>query len=79
MTMRCLFSLSGFDCDCTGLTYRIHGVSLYATDPAYQYSHIEECLTDMGLTGVRAEDLVNPVVKYVGNGYANSREEELGK
>ncbi len=58
---------------------RIHCVSLYWTDPAELFSHLEECLRDMGLTGVRPEELVNPVMDYIGIGFSGSTDAELGE
>ncbi len=59
---------------------RIHCVSLYWTDPAGLYAHLEECLRDMGLTGrVRPEELVNPVMDYIGLGLSQSTDAELGE
>ena len=42
------------------------------------FEHIDECLTDLGVTGVKAKELVAPVLGYGGIGYDVSSDEELG-
>ena len=58
-------------------TCRLHAVATHNTED-FIYNHVDGHLKEVGLTDVRARDLVDVVMGYTGNGYAHSTQEELG-
>ena len=59
-------------------TCRLHAVATHNTED-FIYNHVDGHLKEVGLTDVRARDLVDVVMGYTGNGYAHSTQEELGE
>ena len=60
----------------SGSTVRVHGVSV-CDDQLYFHTHCNEILNEMGVTGVRSEDILDVVDGYKGIGYGESTDEEL--
>ena len=60
------------------VSYRVHAVATHITQELI-LSHINSKLESMGITDTTAMDIVNPIVDYIGEGYAQSTQEELGE
>ncbi len=59
-------------------TCRLHAIATHVTEE-FIYSHIDEQLEALGVTGTCARDLVHATSDYVELGYGRSTTEELGK
>lgn len=47
-------------------------------DAKYFHDHVNETLTELGLTDVRSEEILNIIEGYKGRGYGLSTQDELG-
>ena len=56
----------------------IHGVAV-CDDAAYFHSHANDILNKLGISNVKAEDILDIVEGYKGQGYGITNEESLGK
>ena len=65
-----------------GLTYifvfRIHAISV-CDNAEYFHGHCNEMLQEVGLTGVKSENILDVIDGYKGQGYGLSTQEEIGK
>ena len=60
----------------SGSTVRVHAVSV-CDDQFYLYRHCNRILNEMGVTGIRSEDILDIIDEYIGKGYKESPDEEL--
>ncbi|XP_048744229.1 uncharacterized protein LOC125657593 isoform X2 [Ostrea edulis] len=60
----------------TGSKFKVHAMTV-SDDAKYFHNHINETLSELGLTEVRSEDILDIIDGYKGRGYGLSTEEEL--
>ncbi|XP_046335288.2 bifunctional D-cysteine desulfhydrase/1-aminocyclopropane-1-carboxylate deaminase, mitochondrial-like isoform X1 [Haliotis rufescens] len=60
-----------------GSPLRVHGV-LVRHDPEFAHDHVNSTLRQLGVEGVRSEDIFSIIDTYQGEGYSISKQEELG-
>ncbi|XP_014670068.1 PREDICTED: bifunctional D-cysteine desulfhydrase/1-aminocyclopropane-1-carboxylate deaminase, mitochondrial-like [Priapulus caudatus] len=60
----------------TGSKLRIHAICV-CDSPVYFHQHISDILDQLGLSGVKSEDIINIIDGHKGRGYGISTEEEL--
>ncbi|XP_048249912.1 bifunctional D-cysteine desulfhydrase/1-aminocyclopropane-1-carboxylate deaminase, mitochondrial-like isoform X2 [Haliotis rufescens] len=59
-----------------GSPLRVHGV-LVRHDPEFAHDHVNSTLRQLGVEGVRSEDIFSIIDTYQGEGYSISKQEEL--
>nr|XP_022287846.1 putative D-cysteine desulfhydrase 1, mitochondrial isoform X1 [Crassostrea virginica] len=60
----------------TGSKVKVHAVTI-CDDANYFHNHVNETLQDVGLTGIRSEEILDIIDGYKGRGYGLSTEDEL--